>query len=99
MDLCSQSLRGGGAANLSLGSPALMLRRLPMKICRGRCCCRGALGVAIVDLKEIGAFITFGWFIPLAVVADPLRPVRWQSSHQSDFSDSIAGVDRCFADP
>ncbi|RRT55639.1 hypothetical protein B296_00019904 [Ensete ventricosum] len=35
-------------------------------------------------------------FSPLAAVTDPLRPVRWQSSHQSDFSDSIAGADRSF---
>lgn len=32
-------------------------------------------------------------FSPLAAVVDPVRPVRWQSSHQSDFSDSNAGPD------
>ncbi|RRT49454.1 hypothetical protein B296_00029852 [Ensete ventricosum] len=36
-------------------------------------------------------------FSPLAAVVDPLRPVCWQSSHQSDFFDSIVGADRSFA--
>ncbi|RWW48227.1 hypothetical protein BHE74_00045714 [Ensete ventricosum] len=57
-----------------LGSPASMLRRLPRRVCRGRNCYRGGLGVAIVDLEEIGAFAAFRRYSPLAVVADPLRP-------------------------
>ncbi|WOL02848.1 hypothetical protein Cni_G11567 [Canna indica] len=30
---------------------------------------------------------------PLPVVADPVRPLRWFSNHQTDFSDSKAGAD------
>ncbi|RZS17103.1 hypothetical protein BHM03_00049215 [Ensete ventricosum] len=41
-----------------------MLRWLPRRVCHGRGC-RGGLGIAVVDLEEIGAFAAFCRFSPL----------------------------------